>query len=372
MSISATVIRRAFLPQRPDPGIAAPAAELAIRLGISAAAVELTRDAEPVDLHLDTHIPMRTSDYDPLQRHPAALLGRRFFGHVDLPRLVDGGLAGGMWSITTNPFRSARRRWALFQQNLAGLRALLARSEGRLVEVHTLAEYRAARARGAHAVLPSIQGANALEAVPSVDAIPGGGIVRMTIVHLTNACYGATSSPVGGWRTSKRLTPRGRDLVAQLDARRIFVDLAHAHPETFWDAVRAHDPTLPLVATHTGVTGVRPHWRNLDDDQLRAIADTGGVVGVIFNVPFLSRRDGPRDGAMIVEHLEHIIRVAGEDTAAIGSDFDGAITAPADVAGADQYPRLVQRMLDRGWSEHRIRKVLSGNFLRALGALRPG
>jgi membrane dipeptidase len=133
-----------------------------------------------------------------------------------------------------------------------------------------------------------------------------------------------------------------------------------------------HDRTQPLLATHTGVAGVRPHWRNLTDDQLKAIADTGGVVGIIFAEEFLRRSDGPRDGGMIVEHLEHVIRVAGEDVPALGSDFDGMITPPPDVASADTaYLRLVGLMLGRGWREERIRKVLGGNFLRALGMLRP-
>jgi membrane dipeptidase len=74
---------------------------------------------------------------------------------------------------------------------------------------------------------------------------------------------------------------------------------------------------------------------------------------------------------MIVEHVGHVIRVAGEDAVALGSDFDGMITPPPDVAGADAYPRLVQHMLDRGFSPGRVAKVLNGNFLRALGMLRP-
>jgi membrane dipeptidase len=74
---------------------------------------------------------------------------------------------------------------------------------------------------------------------------------------------------------------------------------------------------------------------------------------------------------MIVEHVEHVIRVAGEDVPALGSDYDGMITPPPDVPGADAFPKLVQHMLDRRWSAARIRKVLGGNFLRALGMLRP-
>ena len=344
----------------------------AAHLGCSLEAVQLARRAEIVDLHVDTFIPVRLWRYDIMTRHRGALFGRRFFGHLDLPRLTDGGLAAAMWSITTNPFRSAAGRWRVFRENLAVLRGLIAGSAGRLSEVRDAAQYRTARAAGAHACLLAIQGANAVQAAPDgVASIPDDCVVRATLVHLTDSVYGATSSPLG-LRRHKGLTAAGRELIAQLNARRVFVDLAHVHERTFHDAVAVHDRTQPLVVTHTGVAGVTPHWRNLSDAQITAVADTGGTVGIIFSEQFLRRPGGPADSAMVVEHIEHVIRVAGEDVVSLGSDYDGAITPPPDLAGADCYPRLVQRMLDRRFGEDRIRKVLGGNFRRAFAALRPG
>jgi membrane dipeptidase len=346
---------------------------LAAALGCSVEAVQLTRACDVVDLHLDTFIWSRIVGYDLLARHRGGPFGRRFGGHVDVPRLRDGGLTGGMWSITTNPFRSIARRWQVFMQNLRTLRALIASSNGQLVETHTLADYRAARARGAHACFLAIQGLHAVEGAPEgVASIPDDCVVRATLVHLVNCCYGGTSAPLGLARADRGLTAAGREAIAQMNARRVFVDLAHIHERAFWDAVAVHDRSQPLVATHTGVAGVRPHWRNLTDAQVKAVADTGGVVGIIFAEEFLQRRRGPADGSMIVEHLEHVIRVGGEDAIALGSDFDGMIRPPPDVASADAYPTLVQHMLDRGFSDVWIRKVLGGNFLRALGMLRPG
>jgi membrane dipeptidase len=357
--------------------VAAPALDtdpkaLAARLGCSTEAVELTRTSDVIDLHLDTFIWTRTVGYDLFARHAGGPFGRRFGGHVDLPRLRDGGLTGGMWSITTNPFRSAGRRWEVFQENLTRLRGIVAGSQGALAEAHRLADYAPARARGAHVVWIAIQGLHAVEGAPDgVASIPDDCVVRATLVHLTNAVYGATSSPLGRRRKDDGLTAAGRDAVGAMNGRRIFVDLAHVSERAFWDAVAVHDRTQPLIATHTGVAGVRPHWRNLTDAQVKAIADTGGVVGIIYAQAFLQRADGPADASMIVEHLEHVIRVAGEDVPAIGSDYDGMIVPPADVPGADSYPKLVQHMLDRGWGVERIRKVLGLNFLRALGMLRP-
>src|SRR4029453_19324446 len=139
---------------------------------------------------------------------------------------------------------------------------------------------------------------------------PGEGGVRATLVHLTNAVYGATSSPLGAGRRDKGLTAAGREAIAQLNVRRIFVDLAHIHERGFWDAVSVHDRSQPLLASHTGVAGVRPQWRNLTDAQIKAVADTGGTIGIIFNAPFLRRRGGPRGAGRVVEHIAHVRRGA--------------------------------------------------------------
>ena len=121
--------------------------------------------------------------------------------------------------------------------------------------------------------------------------------------------------------------------------------------------------------THTGLAGVYEHWRNITDEQLRAVADTGGTAGVMLQASFLGRR-GVTVGT-VVDHLAHIVDTVGEDHASIGTDFDGAITPPKDLPGLWAFPRLVQEMLDRGWSDLRLRTILGGNALRVIEAL-PG
>lgn len=353
--------------------------------GVSVAAAELLCASDLIDLHIDTFIPPRLPlvRYDVAKRHDKVLLGGRFFGHLDVPRVIESGLSGAMWSITTNPFRRASRRWVVFQHNLERFRAMVASQAGQLELVKTAAEYRAARARGAHAVMIAIQGGNALEKAPAgLDSIPEAGgpggaaggpspIVRVTLVHLTNAAYGITSSPFRMWKGKRGLTDVGREFVRHLNARRVFVDLAHINAQGFWDAHDVHDKSQPLIATHTGVSGVKPHWRNLDDRQLEAIADTGGVIGIIFSRAFLKVRGGPVDAGMIVDHMAHVANVAGEDAVAIGSDYDGAIVPPPDLRSGASYVRLVQKMLDRGFSEARVQKILGANFLRSFERLRP-
>lgn len=358
----------------PMPTTRPTAAESALlaRHGASLAAWSLLRASDVVDLHIDTFIPPRLWGYDVFERHGPGLLRGHFFGHLDVPRMEEGGLTGAMWSITTNPFRPAASRWRVFQKNLTRLRALVDCSNGRLAFARNAAEYRAVRAGGAHAVLLSIQGGNALAAAPHGPAdVPDRLLTRVTLVHLTSSVYGETNSPFARLHPVRGLTEQGRSLVAALDAERVFVDLAHIGRDAFWQAVDAHDPALPLIATHTGVDGVRPHWRNLDDRQIKAIADSGGVVGIIFAAQFLSRRGGPRDVGMVVEHLLHVLRVGGEACPALGTDYDGAISPPADLRCGTSYVRLVQALLDRGVSERVVEGILGRNFLESFARLRP-
>jgi membrane dipeptidase len=347
-------------------------AALAEQLGISAEAVALTRSADVIDLHLDTFLAIRMWGYDVRARHGLGFFRGYGFGHMDIPRAFDAGLSGGMWSITTNPFRTAAGRWATFQKNLAALKNVVETSSGYLKLARNVTEYQEAKAAGAHAVFVAVQGGNCFdESAGYLAAVPDQQVIRVTVIHLTNSDLGTTSTPFSILRRNKGLTAKGRAYVEALNAQKVFVDLAHVHPDGFWDAVEVHDKTQPLIDTHTGVAGIRPHWRNLDDDQLKAIADTGGTVGIIYSQFFLEGEKGHKDGQMIVEHMQHVIDVVGEDFVSVGSDYDGAIVPPLELrSGGDTYPILVQRMLDRGWSEERIRKVLGGNFLRALKLLR--
>ena len=333
---------------------------------ISQSARELVRASEVIDLHVDTFIWTRIFGYDLRKRHGSGPFAGCLMSQVDLPRVQAGGWSGAMWSITTNPWRSAGARARALSANVQRLTTLLEGSQvARVVRTH--AEYQAARAEGLHAALLAVQGGNACDADDSV--IESGALTRVTLVHMTSSAVGATSSPLRlGQDTG--LGHLGARLVERLNTSRTFVDLAHISRRGFFEAVALHDQSQPLIVTHTGVSGVYPSWRNLDDDQLKCIADTGGVVGVVFHGEYLSGHflGGPLDA--VAAHLAHIVNVAGEDVAALGSDWDGMIMPPRELRSAEQLPRLVQALLDAGLSERAIHKLLGDNFLRAFQRLR--
>jgi membrane dipeptidase len=215
----------------------------------------------------------------------------------------------------------------------------------------------------------AVQGGNAFDSPADVGLVPTGALLRVTLMHLTDSRLGATSSPLGRSRGKGGLTAEGRALVEALDDARILVDLAHASRPTFFvalDALDACRPALPPVVTHTGISGVRPSWRNLDDEQIRAIADRGGVIGIMYHRGFLGRPPWKVGAEAVVRHLEHAIAVGGEDVAALGSDWDGMIVTPRDMPTCLELPVLVDRMLARHWEEDRIRRVLGTNALRVI------
>jgi membrane dipeptidase len=148
----------------------------------------------------------------------------------------------------------------------------------------------------------------------------------------------------------------------------ILVDLSHLNWAGFWDVARLS--RAPLVATHSNAHALCHASRNLTDDQLAAIRDSGGVVGVNFAVTFL-REDGNQVAETplteIVRHIDYYAERMGIDHVAFGSDFDGAVV-PAELDGVAGLPRLVQALRDAGYDDEALAKITHGNWLRVLDA----
>ena len=347
---------------------------LASALGVSREAAEVHLASDVIDLHVDTFIWHRIFGYDLTRRHTAGPFPGWFTRQVDLPRLREAGVTGATWVITTNPFRTADDRAHTFVRNLDRLRRVFDGAPEQVTFVRNAAEYRAARAAGRHAAFIGIQGGNALDRNPdgsALDLVPDDAVLRVTLVHLTSSSLGVTSSPLstlGGGDGG--LTDAGRAYVRALNRKKIFVDLAHISRRGFFDALAVHDRSQPVLVTHTGVSGVTPHWRNLDDEQLRAVADLGGTVGIMYEASFLGDSKFEGKVASVMRHLAHVVDTVGEDHASLGSDWDGMIVTPRDMPTCSELPRLTQAMLDRGWKPDRIQKVLGGNFLRVVESLR--
>ena len=164
------------------------------------------------------------------------------------------------------------------------------------------------------------------------------------------------------------LTNAGKDLIRECNRLRILIDLSHMNEKGFWDV--AGISQAPLVATHSGAHTLCPSPRNLTDDQLEAIGESGGIVGVNFARAFL-RKDGLGDKRTsmteIVRHVVYIAEKIGVDHVALGSDFDGT-QVPQDLGDASGLQKLLGAMREEGIKGAALKKIAHGNWLRVLRA----
>lgn len=342
-------------------------AECAKRLRISVEAASLFFESEVVDLHVDSFIWTRLAGYDVDKCHAAGPAPGYFFRQVDLPRFAQVGVHAATWVITTNPYRTSEGRRRAFDDNLRTLTTKLTRSKFARI-VGTFSEYEAARSEGRHAAFIGIQGGNALGPPFVVTAELAKVLLRVTLVHLTSSSLGATSSPL---RLPSGATNDTEALVGALNEHRVFVDLAHIARPDFDRVLDCHSAALPPIVTHTGVCGARDHWRNLTDQQLRRIAERGGIVGIMYHSHYLRPGLGRATTADVVRHVRHAIDICGQDAVSLGSDWDGLIVTPRDMPTCLELPRLVEALLQARVAPDVIRKVLGGNFLRLLRWVRP-
>jgi microsomal dipeptidase-like Zn-dependent dipeptidase len=346
--------------------------------GISDEALRLHTTSLVVDLHADSLLFGRD------------LLERSDVGHVDLPRLQEGGVALQMFTAPTRtPFGLDIHRTdgdgidlltvgALAQRSpMAGLepkdRALwqakqlagfVERSEGRLLPVRSRAELDAALAahrsdRLVVGALFGLEGAHALEGdLANLAPLYAAGVRMIGLTHFFDNDFAGSAHGLekGG------LTELGRELVARMEELGILIDLAHLSPAAI-DEVLAM-ATRPTVVSHGGVRATCDNPRNLSDDHLRAIAAGGGVVGIgYFELAVCGN-----EPSHVVAAIRHAVAIAGDDHVALGSDYDGGASVTFDTS---QLPALTQQMLDDGLAEESIRKILGANAIRLLRATLP-
>lgn len=296
-------------------------------------------------------------------------------GHVDFPRLKEAGVKIQCFTVVTRGFPPIdtfdvfawKRGWpkevraSLWARCLGQVDALhrdCAASNGGARVATTGGELGDNLNAGRLSCVLGIEGAHALEGdVARVDQLFARGVRFMSLTHLGNNELGGTSTPLHG---NRPLTPLGRQVVDQMAAVGMAVDVSHASEATLKDVL--DHPTARPFSSHTGVRGGFDLWRNLPDWALRRIADKGGVVGIIFAPQYL----GGRRFEDVARHVEHALEVMGEDGVALGSDFDGLVPLPQGMRDVRDLKKLTQTLLERGHPERVVEKVLGENFRRFL------
>jgi membrane dipeptidase len=325
---------------------------------------------------------------------PRAFLDGEGKGQLDLPMARRGGFAGGLFAIFVPSPRTAPPRpddkapvpdtapgspmpppldLATAQTAVSSMASILIRIEresgGQVRICRSVEDIRDCIGAGVLAAVLHIEGAEAIDpAFEILDVLHRAGLRSLGPVWSRPNAFGhgvpfrCPSSP----DTGPGLTDLGKELIRACNRLKILIDLSHLNERGFWDVAELSD--APLVATHSNAHALSPHSRNLTDRQLQAIRETHGMVGVNFAVSFL-REDGRQDRdtpiTLVVDHIEHMLKHAGEDNVGFGSDFDGAMV-PKELGNAAGLPVLIEALRARGYKKPLIEKLCFRNWLRVL------
>jgi membrane dipeptidase len=297
-------------------------------------------------------------------------------GHVDFPRLREAGVKIQAFTIVTRglpvidgfslfmrkegwPKEARASEWARCVWQLDNLEKYCAASNGLAAVTGQRAGLSENLAAGRLSAILGIEGAHAIEGqVDRVAELARRGVRFMSLTHLANNELGGTSTPLMG---NRPLTPLGREVLDAMGHHGMAIDVAHASPSMMAELL-AHPSARPFCS-HAGVQGATRIWRNLDDPTLTAIANKGGVVGVIFAPQFI----GGRQLSDVARHIEHAVNVMGEDGVALGSDYDGMIPLPQGMRDVRDLKRLTEVLVSRQLPVRVVEKVLGHNFRRFWG-----
>jgi membrane dipeptidase len=308
-------------------------------------------------------------------------------GHLDLPRMVKGGFAGGFFAIFVpsphdeefaddeemNPPPAHELGQFAALSATVSMASLLFRieqaSEGRFKVCRSVAEIREATAAGKIAAIFHIEGAEAIDVeLKSLDVLHQAGLRSLGIVWSRDNAFGS-GVPFrfpSTTDTGPGLTEAGKALVRRCNELKILIDVSHLNEKGFWDVAR--HSTAPIVATHSNAHALSASSRNLTDDQLRIIGKSGGMVGLNFANGFLRAdgRWGSENGLdTMLRHLDHLMKLAGEDHVGLGSDFDGA-RIPSQIGDGAGLQRLVDAMQAHGYGTELTKKLCSENWMKVL------
>src|SRR5689334_19470176 len=369
-------------------------------LSIHKRAIAVDMHADSVQRVLDEHVDLQQQLSD---------------GHFDAVRAKAGGLDAQFFSIWVEPqlfggggARAVKRA----DDQIAAIRALAEKHPETWVLATTAEDIRRAASEGKIAALMGLEGGYAIdERLENVKRYYDLGVRYMSPAWSVSTSWaGSSGDDVGATRG---LNEFGKSVVREMNRLGMMVDVSHVSDPTFWDIVNTS--TAPVVATHSACRAIADVPRNLTDEMIRALAHTGGVVNVIFYPEHLEpgwsqkkkqldaqiatmvqeasaaehgdavhkkmARDRVRSReyanrlpavtvARIVDHIDHIVKLVGVDHVGIGSDFDGVQITTTGLATVAELPNLTKELLNRGYSETQIDKILGGNMLRVMDAVK--
>lgn len=356
------------------------------------------------DLHCDTLIQMKRG-YDFSERHNDY--------HVDIPRLIEGGIDLQVFACCPRPLDRGKRYFDGVSSSIDLLKSEISRHSNRIELCLTSAEAEKIKASNRIAALLAIEGGVALDKNPkNLERFYEKGIRLFTITH---------NQPTGwcaNWKEKDLafggLSDLGQEIISEMNRLGIIIDLSHSSDATFEAVLKVS--TDPVIASHSNARSLCDHLRNLTDDQIKALAEKGGMVGITFVSQFLSSefrkaysenwKRVPNDKAeklpelflseipeqekqkqmqeykpllddienkfaslrpsvkTVVDHINYMVDLVGPEHVGIGSDYDGMSMPPLGLEDCSRMPNITKELAARGYGQDDIEKILGGSFLR--------
>ena len=330
--------------------------------------------------------------------------------HSDLQRMLAGGVDAQFFSIWCDGNKKNPNAWAW--REIDTVIAWARRNPQQMVMATSVKEIRKAARRGQLASLLGVEGGHMIEDdMGKLIELHKGGVRYMTLTWNNSTSWATSAFDEETKKDSlkhKGLTEFGKSVVKMMNQLGMLVDLSHVGEQTFWDVMKIVNK--PVLVSHSCVHALCPHRRNLKDEQIKAIAQNGGVIHLNFYSGFVDPAFEARSDAftakhkiemdsllkinpepyfmqvylfnkypdevkalrppmsMLLDHLDYIVKIAGVDHVGLGSDFDGVNSLPEGLNGVEDFPKITDELIKRGYSKKDIQKILGGNFLRIFAA----
>src|SRR5690606_10748300 len=334
-------------------------------------------------------------------------IGKRISsGHTDLPRIREGGIDVHVFAVWCNDKYGKGTAFAYANKQIDGLMAVIHNYPNEIALATTAADISAITAQGKIAAVIGVEGSHMIEGrIDYLDSLFARGARYLTLTW-NNSTEWATSatdeSRNPGKLKHKGLTDFGRQIIHRMNELGMMVDLSHVGRQTFSDAMKT--TTKPVLVSHSNAYALMAHPRNLRDDQIKAVAENGGVICLNFYsgfldpvhytkinrlyekyvtaddsikrssdtkfdlLPAVAKEQLRPPLSLLLDHIDYMVKTAGIDHVGIGSDFDGISSTPLGLDDCSDFPRLTEGLVQRGYSEADIRKILGENVLRVMAA----
>ncbi|MBD3206460.1 membrane dipeptidase [Candidatus Bathyarchaeota archaeon] len=320
-------------------------------------AKRLHEQAIIVDTHCDTLMQLLPQ---PWGMPEARILGNRSDrGHIDLPRMIEGGVTCQTFAIYTG------RRAFVPEAPLVAMQMVdkfysMIEENPEIVPVINQSEIIEAKNSGKVCGLLSMEGAEPLMG----DLAALRVFYRLGMRMLSFAWNYRTpfADGLGAKRAESKLPELGVQALEEMEKLGIIFDVSHLADSVFWDVNDVMNG--PFIASHSNSRNICDHPRNLTDDMIKAVADHGGVLGMNFATGFVKKDTDTVTVDDLVDHIDHIVELVGPDYVGLGSDYDGIREAPKGIEEVSKLPNLTRVLVKRDYSDEDIFKILGGNHLR--------